>query len=393
MKILIISWDNYPHIGGKSTHIHNLIKGLTVLGAECTVLTKDSIYGISFNIFKILMLPIRIFMPDFYRILWLKFSLFLFGQNIKKALSRNKYDVISTQDALSCVAAGKYSTMTLTLTMHTYFAIEYTLDNGGLNNKLYQKLLKLEESSLLYTDKIIAVDTRIKEHILDTIESNYPERHDSILLTSINNFTDIEKFKPYKNNNFRRNMGLSEREFIVLCVRRLVEKNGVIFAVEAMKYIPPKYNVKLLIIGEGPEDNKIQQFIKLEELDNVVKLCGVVDNQKLPDWYGIANCVVVPSITVNGLQEATSISAIEAMASALPVICSDIGGLSELIQSKENGLLVEEKNSQQIADNIIWLINNPNDRTRIEKNARMYAENAYSHISAARKYINIFKMD
>lgn len=393
MKILIISWDSYPHVGGKSVHISNLVKGLTAIGAECTVLTKDTINGMVFNIFKILMLPIKIFMPDCYRILWLRFSLFLFGMTIKKLLVRHTYSAISAQDALSCVAAGKYSKITTVLTMHTYFAIEYTLDNEELNNKLYQKLSNLEESSLLYADRIIAVDKRIEEHIRKIIECKYLERYDSILLTAIHNFTDIEEFKPHKNHNLRQKIGLNGGDFVVLCVRRLVEKNGVIFAAKSMKYISPKYNVKLLIIGGGPEKDKIQHYIKSEELESVVKLCGVVDNQQLPDWYGMADCVLVPSITVNGLQEATSIAAIEAMASALPVICSDIGGLSELIQSRKNGLLVEEKNSQQIADAIIWLNDNPKDRICIGENARIDAESKYSHIAAAKKYVEFIKFN
>lgn len=380
MKILLVTLDDYPHCGGKSTHISSLIEGLNNKNVDVKVLSKNLIPGYKIKVRKLLVYYNRFINPQRYAYLRRKIELDLFVKLVKKSLKKEKFDCISCQDALSCTAVGRADKqLSKSLTMHTYFGLENSLDNDYINerDKYYIKLLELELECLNYVDNIIAVDDRIKEHISNTLKEK--NKQDKCKLYSIINFTNTSVYNDQK---------VKHDKFNILCVRRLVEKNGVYYAVLAMKYV--KENIVLHIYGNGPEEKRIIDLVEKEHLQDKVILHGAIDNSKLPAIYKTCDLVIVPSITVNGLQEATSISAIEAMSCAIPTIASNIGGLSQMIKNDDNGMLFEEKNYKELASIITKLYNDPSKCKTIGANARKYVLKNHSHLVAAEKYLKIF---
>lgn len=396
MKILITTLDDYPHHGGKSTHISNLIAGLGNYGVDCEVLGRNEINALLLIVLKILIQPLKLFNIKHYLYWRKKCELFLYKVKLKKVLRNNNYDLISAQDALSCTLAGRLDIdIPIVLTMHTYYGLEYTLDNNYFSSedKLYNKLLFTELESIKYNSDIIAVDERIKEHILSILKRNLDLIKKSSNVIAISNFTNTDIFSPCTSNNTinLKDYYISESDFVIICVRRLVEKNGVYFAVQAMKYIPENIQIKMLIVGDGPERSRIEKLIAENGLYNRVSLVGAINNEEMPGLYSKCNIALVPSITVNGLQEATSISAIESMSCGIPTIASNIGGLTELITNYDNGILVTERNSKEIAKAICELHNNPDLMDRISINSRKYIVNNHSHIAVSKKYLDVFK--
>ncbi len=383
MKLLILTLDDYPHIGGKSTHIASLIDGLKHQDVECKVISRGNINKYKLNLYKLLIYPLRYISIKKYLYLRKMNEFKLFQKLVKKELDTNKYNWISCQDALACTAVGRINTSSIiTLTMHTYFGLEYTLDNKFFNTEddYYKKLLGLEEESLKYANNVVAVDERIYKHIQETIESDFISYSNKIKLFSIINFTNTDLYNADKN----KHVG-----FNIMCIRRLVEKNGVIYLVKAMKYLKNERNIKLHIYGDGPARDEITNYIQKNSLQNVI-MHGAISNSLLPDIYKQCDLVVVPSITVNGLQEATSISAIEAMSCGIPVIASDIGGLSQMIDNEKNGILVPEQNSKMLSEAIMKLYEDKNLQNKLSKNSRSYVLKNHSHIVAAKQYLDIF---
>lgn len=382
MKALIITIDKYPHRGGKSTHIFNLVSGLKEYNVECDVFSGNYIPQIQYKLLKSIIYFTKFISKKYYLFYRKRIELFLFKKQLKKFVKNKEYNFISFQDAITCGSCG-YLFKKNFLTMHTYFGIEYTLDNSGfsLDDKYYKKLLSLEENSLKYVDSVICVDERIKTHVIETVN----KYNMALPIYSVCNFTNTNIFKPV-------NKSINNKSKIVIgCVRRLVEKNGVIYSAMAMKYLK-NYNCVLKIYGDGPCMQDIIQYVEKEKLSKNVILCGGVDNDKMAGVYKDIDIIIVPSITVNGLQEATSISAIESMACGIPTIASNIGGLPLLIKNNENGILVTEKNPKEIANAIIKLINDKKLYNKISKGSREYILDNNSHLKAAKEYLNIFKI-
>ena len=107
----------------------------------------------------------------------------------------------------------------------------------------------------------------------------------------------------------------------------------------------------------------------------------------------IASCDVgtIPSVPVDGVEEATSVLMLEMMACGKLVVASAIGGLRETIRSGETGLLVEPANPAALADSIITGLSNPELRTRIGSNAHKFVELHHSWGAIAARIAGLYE--
>ena len=124
-----------------------------------------------------------------------------------------------------------------------------------------------------------------------------------------------------------------------MTVRRLVEKNGIHFLVEAMPYIIKQIpNIKYVIVGDGRMREFLQKRINDLGINNYIDLVGMIDNQMVPQYLKIADVVVFPSTA-----ESSSLACAEAMAMGnAMVVASNVGGLVELLgKDQSRGKLVK----------------------------------------------------
>lgn len=396
MNILFVSTDSIPHIGGKSTHILDLCDGLEKINNNTYILSANDYPSLIFWAYTITLLPLKFINKNTYTKITYNIYQLIQSINIKKYVKKYRIDLISAQDVYAAKLSKRAlvdKSIPIVLTMHTYFAIEPTLDNGKIkiNSIESNKLFLSEIEALDCIDSVIAVDSRIKEHVQDTIY-NY-RRNSCLIVHSILNFTNIDRFKPVTEDvrdSLRLKYKIDPDRFIIICSRRLVEKNGVIYAVKAMKDLPNESNSHLLIVGEGPQKNEILKYIEKNHIGNRITLLGEMDNKMMHEIYQISNVSCVPSITINGLQEASSVSAIEAMGCGVPVIASKIGGLKEIIKNGYNGYLVHEMDARGIQEKILLLEMDHSKCMSMRKNAIDYIRENHSNISAAKKYFEIF---
>lgn len=160
---------------------------------------------------------------------------------------------------------------------------------------------------------------------------------------------DVNLFTPDKNHK----INLEKIRLVV--VGRLVEKKGHIYLLEACKKLKEKKKDFLLtIIGDGPLRDNLEHFVKDNNLENNIKLIGEVSNDNIPEILRKNDIFVLPSIvTSNQDAEGIPVSLMEAMASGLVCISTRSIGIPELIDDGKNGFLVNERDSQDLADKII----------------------------------------
>ena len=345
---------------------------------------------------KLLISPIRLFSIKYFQYCYNKIWKRILSKQVLKLYRKENPDCISCQDAFAAAALKTIRSKidcSVVLTMHTYFGLENALDcvNNKLQERIYNRNLEFELSSLEVADTIIAVDKRILNHVQDTIKNQSNKiRIRTKTCVSIENFTNTEVFSPSCDEEkrlLREKYEIPEDRFVIVCARRLVEKNGVIYAINAMERLDNSY--MLVVAGDGPQQSIIRERIKESHLNDRIKMLGSINPDKIVELYKLSDCSVVPSITVNGLQEATSISALEAMSCSLPTIASRIGGLIQLIDDDVNGFLVDEKNADQIASKIILLRDSETNK-RISDSARSFVIDNHSYIQGAKQYLEYF---
>jgi len=299
-----------------------------------------------------------------------------------------KPDIVLFQDVIS------YNTLAtiaikqgakVALTAHTYLADE-AVANKFINegSRTHKYLLDEEAKAYKSAETIITVDKRIKKYIVDNFKINENKVFDFI------NFTDTERFKPINKTEARNILGWPTDEKIIVCPRKLNIKNGVIYAAKAAKEVELK-DFKLYFCGDGEVKGEIQKIISEDKTTDKVKLLGDINPDKMPYVYSAADYMVVPSITVHGMEEATSIATLEAQACEKVVIASNVGGLKQIIETNRTGVLVEQKSPKEIAKSVERLDKDPELKIKIEKNARKYVKENCSNHSRSLDILKLFQ--
>ena len=204
------------------------------------------------------------------------------------------------------------------------------------------------------SDFVLAVSKFIKNEILSHLYCT-PE-----LISVLYNGISLERLGQSESLwSLREQLGISHDDFVFVFSGRLVPEKGIKELLLAIKQIQ-HLNFKLLIIGSSffSSDRKTSFIEELQnlssELPNVI-FTGYIPYQKIQDYYHLANVAIVPSIG----DEACPLSCIEFMASSLPLIVTDSGGMVELVD--EDCAIIIKRNENiitQLKDAMINLLNN-----------------------------------
>jgi glycosyltransferase involved in cell wall biosynthesis len=129
--------------------------------------------------------------------------------------------------------------------------------------------------------------------------------------------------------------------FRILFVGRLVERKGVTHLVDAVGQLPSAVHARLTVIGEGPERSALEAQAAAAGLDGRIDFRGRVDDKDLQDAFAAADVLVLPSIVdARGDTEGLGVVLLEAMSCGVPVVGSRAGGITDIIEDEESGLLV-----------------------------------------------------
>lgn len=218
--------------------------------------------------------------------------------------------------------------------------------------------------------------TVVSKHLKNKVQGLVPEINPLIIPMGVDTFKFGKQY--YVSNYF----GQGDKK-VVLFVGRLAEKKGVTYLIEAMKSI----DALLVIVGDGPLREDLQK--KAAEVKNKVIFLGAKTHEELKKIYASADVFVAPSVTAkDGDQEGFGLVMLEAMASELPVIASNSGGITQLIIDEVNGLLCKEKCVDELAYKIKRMLGDKELQCKIIKNIeKMIRE--YDYKMVAQRYIKM----
>jgi len=138
--------------------------------------------------------------------------------------------------------------------------------------------------------------------------------------------------------------------FVILFVGSLVERKGVRYLIDAVPLLPAHLPAKLVIIGDGAERSRLEAQVRQRGLEHRVEVRGRVAEQELRRAYAGASVLVLPAIVdARGDTEGLGVVLLEAMSYGVPVIGSDLGGITDIVIDGETGLLVPPQDSAALA--------------------------------------------
>ena len=164
----------------------------------------------------------------------------------------------------------------------------------------------------------------------------------------------------------------------ILFVGRLVERKGVTHLVEAVGRLAPDLRARLSVVGDGPERVSLEAQIARDGLGDRVTLRGRVSEVELRDAYAAADVLVLPSILdARGDTEGLGVVLLEAMSYGVPVIGSDLGGITDIVRSGETGLLVPPADPAALAAALERLARGPALAARLGEAGRKHVAAAF----------------
>jgi glycosyltransferase involved in cell wall biosynthesis len=197
---------------------------------------------------------------------------------------------------------------------------------------------------------------------------------------------DTKFFKPIK---VEKNKSL----FHILTIGYLIERKGFEYLIEAINEILKEYNnIKLTIVGSGPLEKQLKTIIKDFKLENQIQLISNISDEELLKIYNSSDIFVLPSIVDSqGNTEGLGVVLLEAMACKLPVIASNIGGITDIVHDRINGLLVPQKDVSGLSRAIIELIENKDLQKKLAFNGYEMVKGHFNWQEIGKEHIELYK--
>lgn len=328
MKIGLFTDTYYPQINGVATSVLMLKKNLEMRGHKVYVFTTTDPKADSKekNVYRVPSIPF---------VSARRVGMF-YNPRLSKIIKRLGLDVIHTHTEFSLGIFGRTMAKELNIPfLHTYHTIyeDYTHYIGRLG--VFDPIAKMAVRKLSIkfcnsADKVIVPTEKVKDLLL-----SYDLKQDiSIIPTGI----ELSKFSKQNYNfnivqNLRTDLGIEEKDKVVLYIGRISKEKNIEEILIAMKsYLNERENVKLVLIGDGPEKNALENRAKELGIDNQTIFAGERPWNEIGMYYQIGDVFVSASQS-----ETQGLTYIEALASGLPVVAKADKCLEGVLKDNING--------------------------------------------------------
>ena len=174
----------------------------------------------------------------------------------------------------------------------------------------------------------------------------------------------------------------------LLFAGRLVAKKGVEFLLQAMPRIRQAHpDVSLLIVGHGPEKDRLENLTRELHIEASVEFRGGVPNDELPRYYQTSSIVIFPSVVdPQGDREGFGLVLVEALGCACAAVISDLPAMRDIVTDGRTGIIVPQKDPDAIAEQVIELLNQPQRARELGRAGRQYVLERFDWDRIAQRY-------
>ncbi len=378
IKILVFSPFYPPRIGGLESHADEFNKYISQKNIDIVTFTPQlppeskSHEYLHNNKVKIIRYPAFYIIPNyplpkFWKLLFWKLFFNLFKTDFDIVISRIRFFATSFMGLI-------FAKLSNTPLIH----IEHTSDFIQLSSHFKNSIARIYDYTLgkmmfIFSTKNIANSQKTSEFCTKL----YKKANCDVIYRGI----EINKIL-----NYPPNTSLKEKytnKIIITFAGRLIDNKGVADLLQAVKNVQEDFI--LFIIGDGAQKQNLKKLAKKLDIQNKIIFFGFKKQSEVIGIMKISDIIVNPSYT-----EGLPTMLIEASLCKKAIVATDVGGTSEIITSKDDGILIEPKNIPQLTKSIQLLINNENLRNNLGKIAFKTNIDKFTWQNAIKKYIAIF---
>jgi glycosyltransferase involved in cell wall biosynthesis len=370
MRIVMLSWEFPPRIvGGIARHVCGLSRALSRFGVEVHVFTYDfpgtdleeRVDGVHVHRIDSYKFPA----PDFPS--WN----YMMNLNMQRAASEfirdaeGAVDILHAHDWLVAIAAMGLKHMFRIPLVATIHSTEYGRRNG-LHTPYHRMVHEMEHWLTYEAWRAICCSEYMASHVVWAL--GLPRGKIDVIPNGVE---PKEYGRLYERESIRGRYA-SPSEKLVLFVGRLVYEKGANVLVQAMPSILSRVNAKLVMVGDGYMKDQLMAQARYLGVEKKVYVTGFLDDETLRTLYQAADVCVFPS-----LYEPFGIVALEAMASKTPVVVSDVGGLSEIVEHDKTGVRIYPNSADSLAWGVTKVLTDPQYTENLRSNAYRKLQEVY----------------
>lgn len=289
----------------------------------------------------------------------------IYSRKIMNKIKKLDLDIIHTQTEFSIGIFGRIVAKRLDIpVVHTYHTMYedyiHYVSRGIMLKPASQFAKKVSKLYCRDCSAIIVPTLKVK----DALQHYGLLRHIDIIPTGV----DIEPFKRTNYNedliqDEKKSFGINETEPVVLFIGRLAKEKSVDIIINSMKELIVKIpNCKLLVVGDGPERENLEDLVRSLDIEKSVVFTGEKPWAEIGRYYQMGDVFVGASLT-----ETQGLTFTEAMAAQIPVVAKYDKNLDDLIQDKINGRIFY--NDEDLAEILLEVLMDKEECVAMVKNA------------------------
>jgi glycosyltransferase involved in cell wall biosynthesis len=378
-NIIVFTAYYHPHVGGVENNIEELSSRLREYGYKVDLLTFNTEHSpIEEQLRKI-----HVYRLSCWNILDGGYPIAkpsLANWKVFSRLLKNNYDIVSTQTRFfqSSMLGLIFAKLKKIPVVHTEHGSRHT----AMSNKLFESFSTTYDHTLgTILVKSATFNLGVSEAAAEFLK-HLKARNVKVVPNGI----DTTRYQK-KDSNWRKQLGISEKDIVVTFTGRLIPSKGVqdlITIFPRVQKVRP--GIKLLIVGDGPYRKELEKRVKIIGAGDSILFLGMRNQSEVVQILSASDIFINPSYS-----EGLPTSVMEAASVGLPILATDVGGTREIIIDGELGFLVKEKDLESMQKKLVELISNEPLRQKFGKKARQFVSQKYDWQKIAEHMINILE--
>ncbi len=283
--------------------------------------------------------------------------------SLYKLFKEEEFTIIHTHSSKAGLLARLAAVLNKTpIVIHTIHGFAF---NDFMNMFKKNFFIYVEKLLAKWTDVLITVSNLNKKKIIDLNIAHENK------IKNIYSGIDLRLFTNKRNDDFRKELNVENDHLLLGSVGRLSDQKDPIRMIEAFCIISKPFpNAHLVLVGDGELKGKILEKIDKLNLNGKVHLTGNKNNP----WsvYHSMDLFIMSSI-----YEGLGRSITEALSCGVPVVCTDVEGVPEIVRDNETGILVPPKDSNKLANGIIRTLNDMETAKKMAEEGRRFVNDNF----------------